>query len=149
MNKIQTLNKILNVAIISDTLKEAIKETIKALENNDTDLAYQITACKSLISGTMKSPDTKAPIFNDGAFKEDGDYNIEHLNHSVYSLLDDIHHELAFSIRKLPSGMMGISNQGISSMKHTGDHPIIQRIKFEIEEIQKSVRANFPIKNKE
>jgi len=138
-NWIPTLNKILRKARISPNLCIAIDSTIKALEAKDLDLAYQITACKSLIIGSLE------PKNKQYAFQEDHAYNKARLKDSVYGLLDGIHHDIAWQINKMPSGqVMALSNGKICEMTPTGIHPVVKRIKLEKNRIHREVRNPKP-----
>jgi hypothetical protein len=129
------LQNILNDGIISPKLRYAIEEIIKALNVLDWDLAYQLTAVKSFITGII-NPKAKAY-----AFQEDHDANKKILGNSVYCILDGIHHDIAFAIDELPSGVMVLKGDGkISEHKARGVHPIVRRIKYEHQMIEKSVK---------
>lgn len=127
---IAELTRLLDKGVIITTyLKIAIKSTIKAIEENDLELAYQLTACKSLISGW--NCDKKICFF-----REDTEANRKKLGVSVYSKLDDIHHDLACIVGLLPSGMAMFSSDGtVHGMKSVGTHPIVKRIAFEKDRI--------------
>lgn len=126
-NTIKTLSKILILGEISDTLREAISETVTAIRNDDMDLAYQLTACKSLIVGKL----TYKPAIN--KFRENESDNETKLGESVYSLLGSIHFDTSFHANRMPAGMMvvGVDNNGKcvhSEMESKGIHPIVKRI---------------------
>lgn len=134
---IKDLKKILDKAIISPRLKVAVSETIKALEEKDWDLAYQITAVKSYICGVVNPKDKTH------AFQEDHAANEKALTASVYMILDIMHHDIAFALDEMPSGMMALSRSGVRSMSWTmakGTHPIVRRIKWEHKAIQKMAK---------
>jgi hypothetical protein len=117
-----TLNKILQKGFMSPMLREAVTATIEALSKENYALAYQITACKSYVIGKINSKNT---VY---AFQEDEAANNKILGRSLYSILDGIHHEIAFAIDKMPSGMMVLSANGSIEMQHKGTHPIVKRI---------------------
>jgi hypothetical protein len=130
-NWIPSLQKILKKARISPLLRTAVKDTITALQINNLDQAYQLTACKSHITGRL-DPENKQD-----AFQEDHVYNTT-LNKdkaSVYTILDVIHHDIAWKIDAMPSGMVAVSlgpkGPTTQEMKPAGTHPVIRRIKFE------------------
>ncbi len=128
MNGVETvkqLNKILENAIISEPLKNAVKETIIALEGGDIELAYELTAVKSLVAGEGADPEVNH-------FRENRQQNKRTLGRSVYALLDSIHHDLAFELTKIPSGMMILSADGMREKAESEkQHPVITRIQEE------------------
>ena len=122
---VKQLNKILESAIISEPLKNAVKETILALEEGDTELAFELTAVKSLICGEGADPEVNH-------FRENTQQNRSTLGRSVYALLDSIHHDLAFELSKIPSGMMILSANGMREKAESEkQHPVITRIQEE------------------
>ena len=130
---ISELKTILKKAKINANLKKAIEETIKALNKNDLDLAYELSAVKSFVSGDLKAK---------GYFREDDNYNTVHLGKSVYFILDDIHHELAFKIGefRIPSGMMILTSTGTyKKEKSKKKHPIITMMEKERARIYKEL----------
>jgi hypothetical protein len=130
-NQIFTLQKILNKARMSPMLSRAIKDTIQALEAQDLALACELSACKSFIIGFLD------PKNKQYAFQEDNAYNKIALKDSVYCLLDNIHHDIAWKIGQLPSGMMIVGRGTIQEMKPSGTHPIVKRIIFEQNRVHK------------
>lgn len=127
------LKMLLKKAKMNNNLKKAIEETIKALNKNDIELAYELSAVKSFVSGEMNSTHN---------FTEDADYNYAIFGkRDVYSILDYIHHELAYMADKMPSGMMaftsggGMYEKGMSEKKH----PIIKIMEKERAKIYKDV----------
>lgn len=130
-NHIPTLNRILGKGIISPTLRTAIEEIIKALEEKNLNLAYQLSVCKSYVSGVI-NPKNKI-----NAFQEDSVKNERLFKRDVYCILDSIHRDIAFAINALPSGMMIVGGGKVQEMKSNGTHPIIKRIKFEHNAIHK------------
>jgi len=136
---LKTLRGIQGKARMSATLGKAVAATIEAIEAGDLELAYQISACKSLVCGEMNTGRNRQ-----NHFREDGDANKGALGSSVYSLLDGIHFRLAMRIGKLSSGMMMFSTgpEGVSmrEMRNEGDHPIVRRIKLEKRRIAEEVR---------
>jgi hypothetical protein len=131
MNKhIPTLKRILAKARISPMLQTAVEATIRALEAKDLALAYQLTACKSHITGSLE------PQNKQYAFQEDQEFNKTQLKRSVYDLLDDIHHDIAWKLDAMPSGVVvvGVFKGNVlraQEMEPAGTHPVIKRIKFE------------------
>lgn len=134
-NWIPTLKKILNKARISPMLNLAITDALQALQDKDLNLAYQLTACKSHITGSLE------PQNKQYAFQEERDFNEAQLGNSVYGLLDNIHADIAWQLQKMPSGMIsvGLSPNGavrntfvvIREMKPAGTHPVVKRIALE------------------
>lgn len=126
------LTAIATKGIISPMLFEATIETLVAIKAQNWTLAYQLTAVKSYIVGEINPKDKK------NAFQEDQVANDKSLKNSVYLILDRMHHDLAFALEELPSGMMTLSSNGqVHSMKSIGSHPIIMRIKKEHTAIHK------------
>lgn len=133
------LKNILKKGVMSPMLKETVTSTIKALESGDLELAYQITACKSLIVGRIDPEDTR------NAFQEDESVNAKLFKGSLYNILDGMHHDLAMSVKKLPSGMSIHSPEGVAQMTHRGEHPVIKRITAEHENIHREVEERYPV----
>ena len=129
---IPTLKKILAKARTSPMLDMAIADTIRALEAKDLALACELTACKSHIIGSLEP---KNKLY---AFQEDHDFNVT-LNKdkaSVYTILDVIHHDIAWKLDVMPSGMvMGCSGpKGIVAVERPDTkliHPVVKRIQLE------------------
>lgn len=138
---LSTLRKILKRASISTMLRQAVEETILALQKKDLELAYQITTCKSLICSDLRFDAIQ------NAFREDDKANEKALGDSVYSLMDGIHHELAHRLHKMPSGMMVLSHgpQGVvvEEMKPSGTHPVVKRIIFERNRLKRRYKDPF------
>jgi hypothetical protein len=125
---------ILNKGIISPRLRYAIEEILKALNANNWELAYQLTAVKSLITGVINPKDKVQ------AFQEDHEANEKILGNSVYSILDHIHHDIAFGLDEMPSGSKTLHANGkTSEFKAKGIHPIVRRIQYEHRMIVKDV----------
>jgi len=108
---VETLRDVRKRAKISPDLKCAIDETIQALEAGNKELAADLTAVKSFITGSMVSN----PMENH--FREDSDTNEKVLGNSVYGILGRIHRELALATQTLPSGMMILSAKGVEQRK--------------------------------
>ena len=90
---------------MSDALTKAIIEVKDALAKNDIELAYEVSAVKSYIAGERAG--------SENHFTEETEYNRSVLGgEDIYCLIDSMHHDLAFSIGKMPSGMMIISADG-------------------------------------
>ncbi len=136
---LDTLDDILKRGRISKKLREAVSETARAVRTGDFDLAYQISACKSLVVGELKKEKGR-----DDAFREDGEANERVLGGSVYGLLDGVHFNLSMKVGKLGSGTTVFCGgpQGISiqQMEHEGNHPVVRRIKLENRRIAREVR---------
>lgn len=132
---IQSLKRMKKQARVSPDLKEAIDETIKALERGDVELAYELSAVKSLICGGM-DVDPKV-----NHFREDNDYNEKKLGYSVYRELDGIHHDLASDVGRMPSGMTVITSRGIVERKKpTRRHRTLTLMRKEHEAIRRRPR---------
>ena len=132
---IEQLNEILEKGIISEPLKNAVKETILALEGGDSELAYELSAVKSLVAGEGADPE----VYH---FRENIEQNRNTLGSSVYALLDFIHHDLAFGLGKIPSGMMILSANGMREKAGAEKrHPVITRIQEERAAIQRKART--------
>lgn len=131
---LEKLFKILDTATISDQLFEAVKESILAIEKGDIDLAMELTAVKSLICGEGVDP----IVYH---FREDTEHNRSTLGRSVYMILDSIHHDLAFKLGKIPSGMMILTGDGMRERSKTErQHPIVKRIQEERAVIRRRAR---------
>lgn len=133
------MKKILKKGIISPRLHEAVTAILQALEDKDLDLAYQLSACKSLICAADLFLDSNA--YKKNAFWENREHNDKVLTASVYVILDTFHHDVAWELDKLPSGRMTVSQKGknlvYSEMKPKGMHTIVRRIRFEKNQIRK------------
>jgi hypothetical protein len=130
------LNKALKLATITQKLREAIIAILKAFEDKDLNLIYQLSACKGLICGEMS-----ASVDKINAFREDDKHNEKVLGNSLYSILDAINHDVAIQIHQIPSGMMIVDSRSkiVSEMKNKGTHPIIKRILLEKRNIAKGI----------
>ena len=130
------LNKALNKGIITPKLKEAIIAILKAFEDKDLNLIYQLSACKSLICGEMTDAPDKIH-----AFREDHEHNEKVLGNSLYDILDALNHDVAFKIHQIPAGMMLVDSRSrtVSEMKNKGTHPIIKRILLEKRNMAKGI----------
>lgn len=116
------LTKALKKGTMSPTLRAAITATVKELDKGNLNLAYQITACKSLVIGEIDPTDKMY------AFQEDQAANEKALGNSLYCILDGIHFQIAMTTNQMPSGMMLLSAHGSTEMKHEGTHPIVKKI---------------------
>ena len=126
------LNKILKKAVISPMLRKAVEAIIKAITDNNFALAYKLSACKSYITGEI-DPDDKV-----NAFQEDDRKNEKLFKNNVYVILDSIHHDIAFDLDVVPSGMMIVGGGTVQVMEiKSGLHPVLKRIKFEHDAICK------------
>lgn len=123
------LKKSLKVAIMSEELRNAIKEILQALKKHNWDLSYELTSVKSYISGDIN--DISSP------FREDDEYNKKVLGDSLYTILDLLHHEIAFLIDELPSGTYIITSKGYYTKKapEKTSSPTLRLIKEEHEKI--------------
>lgn len=126
---------------MSPMLRLALEDTMGALKKGDLQLAYQLTACKSFIVGTMRNRRENGHNF----FRESMRLNTKALGYDLYYLLDGMHHDLAFAIGALPSGMCVLSKNpqgGITQhhMAHTGTHPVIACMKMEQKETEEQYR---------
>jgi hypothetical protein len=132
---IKNLVKARNKGKINPWLNQALEAIIKALMEQDWDFACQLTAVKSHISGVL---DPKSGY----SFQENHRANEKILGTSLYSMLDIIHHEIAFALNEVPSGMMVMGSQRIPLSKRTRtftkdfrskniDHPVIKQIRLE------------------
>ena len=128
---ILTLEKIERKAVISPQLEVAVNEIINAINSGDTELAYELSVVKSFVTGNMSHDP------NEHHFREDHEYNTRILGRSVYGELDTIHHDLAMSLKRMPSGMMILSARGFTQKgKSSREHPIVTRINEEREAIK-------------
>ena len=142
---IKQLDVWLTKGYMSPMLRRAINDTRNALDAGDLNLAYQLTACKSFIVGTLRA---RANTRKGGVgshrqyFRESNRLNTKVLGNDLYSLLDGMHHNLAWAIEALPSGMVVLSRgpkgKGIvmEHMAHTGTHPVIACMQKEDAEIK-------------
>jgi hypothetical protein len=136
-NHIPTLKKILRKAHISHMLYIAVEDTIFALQTKNLYQAYQLTVVKSFITGRLE------PKNKEHAFQEDQEYNQTQFKEgqNVYCLLDNIHHDIAWQLGQMPSGMMvmsvGPKGTSVQEMKPAGTHPVMKRIKLEQNRIHK------------
>lgn len=141
-NMVTELNRVLKKAVMSPMLKQAVEETIKALKAGDYNLACQISACKSLITGNMDCKPDGYYTLSEYAFREDAEANHKALNsEDVYGIMGSVHFECAMRTNNTPSGMMVISPQGTKEMRRDEiNHPIVERIKLERIDIRDAVR---------
>ena len=135
--ELELLRKARDKAVMSPHLKTAVKETINAINKGKCDLAYELSAVKSYITGDINYEPKK------NHFREDSDKNKKMLKgRDLYSLLDSIHHDIAFSQDKIPSGMMLFTSEG--KMHHKGkpvvSHPIVKMMRAEQKQIYEEVK---------
>lgn len=97
------LKKAMKEARMSEPLRYAIKEILEAIKKKDLELLYELTMVKSLITSN---------ISNESYFEEDYEYNKTVIGESLYSILDSLHHDVAYAMDKLPGGMVIISSEG-------------------------------------
>jgi hypothetical protein len=130
--KIDLLN-LLAGNTLSPKLRECITEILKAIDQHDLNLAYELSAVKSFIA-------TKAQPTEKYHFTETNEIGPK----SAYWILDNLHHNLAFTIGKIPSGAMIISSQGIQQkQKAKITHPLIELMNQEYVAIQKEVSESW------
>lgn len=140
---VDVLPEILEKAVISEPLRFAVEEMVRALMNEDLNLAYQLSSVKSLICGAMKEGDEKSH------FRENHKHNEHLLGRSVYSLLDTLHFEISMSEGKIPSGMsiMSVDSNGVSHVQSkpmsVENHPTLERMRYERKMIREE--AKIPI----
>jgi hypothetical protein len=131
----KNLVKARNKGKINPCLDKALEAIIKALMKQDWDLACQLTAVKSHISDVI---DPKSGY----SFQENHRANEKTLGTSLYSMLDGMHHTLAFSLDEIPSGMMVMGTTRVPLSKRTRifikdfrskniNHPVIKQIRLE------------------
>ena len=143
---VTTLKLILKKGIMSPRLKEAVEAILKAINDKNPPLAYQLSVVKSFITGTLNPKDKVH------AFQEDQDANEKSLGESIYSLLDGVHFRLSMAVDSMPSGMMILSSSKdgktmkTEEMKSVGSHPIIRRIKAERKALYKKYPTTKPAK---
>lgn len=143
-NWIPSLQKILNKARISPWLHQAVLETIKALKEKDLALACELTACKSLITGSLE------PRNRQYGFQEDRDFNAT-LNKdgaTVYTILDVIHYDIAWQLGEIPSGRMMVSSgpNGLVARERPNTkliHPVVKRIQLERNRIRREAAKRY------
>ena len=144
-NALHNLNEILKHGIMSPLLKEAISETIKAINEKNLKLAYQISACKSYVVGKINPNDKR------NAFQEDEEKNKELFERCIYSILDGVHHDIAFEIDSIPSGMVvfnTVNGSKVKEFKSIGEHPIVKRIKYEDKVTMLSMRKQIQLRKR-
>jgi len=120
---IKQLENILKKGKMNSNTKTAIREIIKAIKKGDYELAFELSAVKSVLSGVMNTEQT---------FTEDDEYNKSMFGKDIYSILDFLHHDLAFGGR-IPSGMIIGTSTGHLYEKppSTLKHPIVIMIEKE------------------
>jgi len=139
---LKSLNKCIAQARVSPMLKQACEDIKEAISQEDYSLAYQISACKSYITGSID------PDRHGHAFQEDEKYNRRNLGGCVYSLLDAIHFEMAEKANQMPSGMTMVTEKGVQTgYRPAGEHPVIQRIKYEDDTIRKECEERIQQRN--
>jgi hypothetical protein len=106
---INVLDAILKKAEISSDLRNAVIELKEAIRKKDIIRAYEVSAVKSYICGSMKMRDCH--------FRENDKHNRKVLGvngRDVYMILDNIHFDLAMKAGKIPAGMMVFSSEGVT-----------------------------------
>ena len=135
---------ILQKGRINENVRIAIQETKKAIAKDNIELATELTGIKSYIVGrlTNKELGLKPKEIQKYRFREDDDFNTKTLGRCVYSRLDNLHHDLAFSQGQLPKGMMILSRYGIEKRPESkGKHPVIRMMEKEHEETVKAAEV--------
>jgi hypothetical protein len=124
--QLQELKRLIERGKISDQLRQVVEASIIAIEKDDIPLASELTSVKSLVGNNMDN--TNYP------FSEASEYNERQLGRSAYSLLDAVHHQLAFSIDEMPSGVVVISAGGyLTRGRSSIQHPLVALINQEFE----------------
>jgi len=137
---LKSLDAILKHGQISEDLRTAILELKDALEKKDYDLAYEISAVKSFVTGGIDEKDEK------NHFQENSDYNEQNLGRNIYSYLDALHHKVAFNLMEknpdiIPSGAMVVSREGIrqkGAIPQTS--PTLKKMHSEQKEIEEEAK---------
>lgn len=118
------LNRFLKKGRMSKDLRYAVQELILALRENDLELAYELSAVKSLITGEIG--------FMGSAFGEDMDYNKKVFGKDLYCYLDFLHYDLALAVDRMPSGAMILTTEGaIKKGRPIVKHPVIRTMEKE------------------
>src|SRR5207249_5094468 len=122
---------------VSPDLAGAIVATRDALKDKNLDLAYELSSVKSFVTGRIDPTDMEHH------FQEDRDANAKILRgSSVYSELDGLHHDLAWEVDKMPSGMVVMSANGMAEKGQAMiSHPTIRLINQERDVIERRARA--------
>lgn len=136
---------------MSSMLRRALEDTKTAIKAGDLNLAYQLTACKSFIVGTLRTAPSSRR-YREGRhnyFRESSRLNTKALGNDLYQLLDGLHHDLAFALQEIPSGMMIYSSTGLNSgvvqqMQRKGTHPVIEAMNQEHAEIEEFCKKLSP-----
>jgi len=140
MSHVRRLQNLLKKKKMSPDLRRAIKATITALKKKDYELAYELSSVKSLIATKIegrKLPRRYHFYEPEAQAKRRG---------NVYSVMDTIHHELAYKVQKYPSGMMVVSTGGIFQKgKPKVKHPIITMMNRERAAIRRRIRKTSPL----
>ena len=139
------LQKIQAKALISPKLGEAVSEIQKAIEAKNWELAYQLTAVKSHVCSSLD-------VEKKYAFREDREANNKTLKASVYSILDCMHYDIAFSSGETPSGRMIVGRRAtgqlvMAQMQMKGIHPIVRRMQLESRRTRREVEAHINRRN--
>jgi hypothetical protein len=152
LNDIANLDLILKNAKMTDALKNAIIELKDALKKKDYNMAYELSAVKSLIVSNLKFKE--ASIMKKNAFREDSKSNEKILGDSLYGYLDGLHHKITFNLMRggkkdiVPSGMivmsgsttgLTIKEKGLSKLESS----ILKRMNYEFEETKREAERRF------
>lgn len=133
---IRKMNEILEKGRMSPKLRAAINSIITALRNNDIELAYELSAVKSYISGVIDPKD------KEHHFQEDYEYNRKVFGEDIYVFLDGLHHDLAWEVDKLPSGtMIMTAERKIEKGRSKRKHPIVAMMEEEHRKIWKKAEG--------
>jgi len=131
---IKELDEILEKGKINANLRFAVEEIKKALVESNFELAGNLSAVKSYVSGRLDVP----------YFGEDNDYNEKALGSSVYSKLDGLAFELAMGLDTIPPGTTIFhEGGGVEERKIAKNiHPVIKMMQAEQDSIREEVRKS-------
>lgn len=124
-SEVRQLEEVLEKARMNSNLRDTVKETLSALRRGDLHLAYELSSVKSLVVGSLDAPARYH-------FRENADYNRGVLGRDVYGILDTIHHNIAFRVGQIPSGMAVVTLQGYKTKgKPVRSHPLVRTMERE------------------
>jgi hypothetical protein len=139
---LKNLDILLAEAQMSPELKNAVLELKDALKRKDYNMAYELSAVKSYVTGKIDPNDKR------NKFQEGDDYNTKKFGRSMYSYLDNLHHKIAFKLMKkdpsiVPAGAMVFSAGGIrqKGLPPKSTSPTLKRIEYEHNQIVKEVET--------
>jgi hypothetical protein len=140
---VRMLTNVLKKGKMSPDLRKAVEAIITAFKNGNLDLATELTAVKSLISG-ISSKDPSYP------FNEDSNYNQKVLGEDIYSILGKMHFDLSLRSGKMPSGFTVLESRGIGNTpeviereRSNIEHPTITKINAELERLRRESYDNY------